>query len=210
MSKALDVALWLGCSAVCFFLIRSRMPAHRAAVAMRRPSSFSFVIFRNDVTQEIPRLLEACHYKLLGKSSMRTVLGDVYASLPEPSGPRNSTVAKAYCKLGDYTILCGPEMVFLTFMDELAQFCKVNLTQAVIAVWERFSETVALSEVSAAGLTRQTFYIAGKARGEQKQPHRTIQDRPDSEGLHRALTELGILPSVLDGEVEATVLKLQE
>ena len=107
-------------------------------------------------------------------------------------------------------MLCDPEMVFLTYVDELAQFCRQHLTRAVVAAWERISQTVALAEISADGLTRQTFYIAGKGRGEQKQPHQLIQEEPNSEGLRRALDQWGIPPSALDAEVEATVVKLQE
>lgn len=210
MNTPLKIILFVAITVALFLFFRKKTPANRAAIAMQRPVSFSFVIFEGDVINEIPRLLEGCQYKVLEKASAKMMLGDLYASLPEPSGLKNSIVSKAYARVGTYTVLCDPEMVFLTFIDELTKFCRVHLTQVFVAAWERVSETVALSQISVEGLTSQTFYVAGKAQGEQTQPHKSIQRNPNSDGLLQAMAELGVPLGNLKQEVEATVLKLQE
>jgi hypothetical protein len=176
----------------------------------RRPPSFSFVLFKGDVSKDIPKLLERCGYKVLESSVVKTNFPDLYANLPAPSGPKNTLVSKAYCRISGYTVLCEPEMVLFTNSKELAQFCSEHSTEITAAIWERVSETVSLSQIAASGVTSQTFYIAGKVEGEQKQPHKLIQDNPSDEGLLHALAELGIPLSELNSEVEATILKLQE
>jgi hypothetical protein len=176
----------------------------------QRPSSFSLVLFKGDVANDLPKLLENCRYKVLKSSAVKTNFPDLYANLPAPNGPKNALVSKAFCRLSGYTVLCEPEMVLFTNSKELARFCSEHSTEIIAAIWERVSETVSLTQISAAGVTRQTFYIAGKPEGEQKQPHKPIQDDPTNKGLLRALAELGVPLSELNGEVEATILSLQE
>src|SRR6202008_2036674 len=113
-----------------------------------RPTSFSMVLFRGDVSKDIPKLLETCQYKIVESSAARTNFPDLYAKLPPPSGPMNSIVSKAYCTINGCTVLCEPEMVFINYSKELAQFCSEHSTEAVVVIWERVSETAALSQIS--------------------------------------------------------------
>jgi hypothetical protein len=209
------IVLWVVCSVIGGLLLhryarsRIRINGTTEANVLGEPS-ISFVFFKGNVAKDLPCLLERCRYKILETSRVSDKFQNVVTKLPSPSGPDNSVVFKAFCVHSDHTVLCDPEMVFLTFVDELADFCQKVGTSVFVAAWERISKTVALFEVSANGLIRQSFFIKGKARSEQIQPFAAIENQPDNRGLTRALSELGMNLSILENVTDVTVLKLEE
>src|SRR5438552_261563 len=139
MKNPVLILLWIVIAVAIYAWLRKDSPANRLKAEMRRPASFSLVIFRGDVSKAIPRLLQTCEYKILESTGVKKSLLQLYADLATPTGPKNTIVSKAYCVIGGFTILYDPEMVFLTYIDELTGFCREHLTQSFVAVWERVS-----------------------------------------------------------------------
>ena len=178
-----------------------------------RPPSFSLVAFSGDIRSELPALLSACNYEVRRSGSFNGSFQELYEGLGRPSGPNSTIVQKAWFLAAGHTILLDPEMVLITETAQLSQMADKACGTVKAAIWERGSETVALAELGSEGVIRQTWYCQGEATEEAMiggGGHQEISERPDSDGLKAALSGYGLHEDALFGEVEATVVELQE
>lgn len=175
-----------------------------------RPPSFSLVAFPGDVSADIPDLLSACKYVLRRTGSYRGGFAELYAGLGQPSSANNSIVQKAWYRAAGHTILLDPEMVLITETAQLSRVSEKAGAAVVVAIWERASETVALAEFGRRGLVRQSWYCQGTPSQEQIDSHPEIVERPNSDGLKAALAGYGLHEDAVFGQVDATVVELQE
>jgi hypothetical protein len=193
---------------------RAGMPAHmdpeRVKTFLERPASFSLLIFSGDQMARLHQFLDLCKYKILEENAVEGRPTDIYAALPEPTGPKNNIVFKAAYNANGYTVLFDPEMVLATDKDKLRQFCSAHGGRVVCAIWERVSETVAMVEISEAGVVGEAWYQTGKETQPPQNPPAALKGSRDANGLLNSLWESGIPKTVLNSPVKGRKYKLQE
>ena len=154
----------------------------------RRPPSFSFVLFKGDVSKDIPKLLERCGYKVLESSVVKTNFPDLYANLPAQAVRRILWFQRPIVASAAIRFFANRRWFFSQTAKSLRNSAR-NIRQKSPRQYGTSFRDSFSSQIAASGVTSQTFYIAGKVEGEQKQPHKLIQDNPSDEGLLHALAD---------------------
>lgn len=183
----------------------------RLVQMFERPPSFSIIAFPGDISAELTEFLSKCGYQVRRTGSFFGPFEDLYDGLGQPTGPNNSIVQKAWFQAAGHTILVDPQMVLITSEAELVQMAARTGGEVKAAIWERASETVALAEIGPEGIIRQSWFCQGEITKEATiGDHEKIKAKPDSEGLKAALAGYGLHGDALFGQVDATVVELQE
>ncbi len=173
-----------------------------------RQPSFSLVAIPGDVESDIPMFLSDCGYETLSTGKFSGPFAELYAGIEQPCGPENSIVQKAWFMVDGHTILLDPEMVLVTKTANLADLAAKVADTVKVAIWERVSESVALIEIGAQGILRQTWYCQGEKSDEAINGYSEIANQPNSEGLKLALEKYG-LSDDLFSNVDSNVIELR-
>jgi len=183
----------------------------RIKTMSQRPHSLSFVAFTEKVLLGIPRLLGDCKYVVITSTQVQDTPAKLYVSCEGPRGPNNAIAYKAAFEAAGHTFLLEPEMILAaTNQDQLIRFAKQFNCRIIAASWERVSESAMLLVFTGDGLQSQTWYCEGKPEGEQINPHPTLANSPDHQGLIAAIRQLGVPMDVLANAVRPTMYQLQE
>ncbi len=175
-----------------------------------RRESFSLVVFKGAVREHVPAWLRRAGYRQLETRPARAPFDELYETLGAVEGPGNTIVSKAVYELPGFTVLLDPEMVLSGDEGRIAAFCEQHATAAWGVIWERYSQTVSLTEAEETGVRRRAFWVSGKAEGEQKDPWPPLQAQGTVEGLLASMTAAGLPVDRILGDVDATVLRLDE
>jgi hypothetical protein len=106
-------------------------------------------------------------------------------------------------------VLVDPEMVIATDERQIAAFCQQNKTRALLAMWERFSQTARLAEVTASGVVRRVNWLAGTPQEADQNPWAEFLAAPGARGIQAALVASGVPLAQAWGEISATVFELE-
>lgn len=179
----------------------------RTKRAFERPPSFSLIYFRGNVLRALPSLFDACGYRPLGNATLE----EVYWSLEDVEEPSAGVVRKAAYYVPGGTVLLDPEMA-LGFTNETAlqAFLRDAASTAVVALWERVSETAAILVFGPDGLESRTLLIRGEPEGEQVSPRPQLQADATASGLRAAMGGVGLPVEAIFGEVEAWGVELDD
>ena len=126
-----------------------------------RVPSFSIIYFTGDVYEQVPTFLTRWGYSILSQASHRDSFFAVFDALGR-SGSR-SILHKATYRAAGGTVLLDPEMVMGVSRGELLdQFCAEQKVEALVAIWERVSETVIAQRRSGQGVLVDVCYVRGE------------------------------------------------
>jgi hypothetical protein len=190
--------------------ISASLDPSRLQDLFQRDASFSFIAIPGDASREIPEFLTRCKYTVLGIGEFRGAFTELYARVAHFDPEKRNTVYKAHYLASGYTILLDAEMVLNAETEYLSELSRKSYGPVLAAIWERASETAVLIEIGPGGVVRQSWYCQRKPTEEQKDGHAQLAESPDSAGLRQALVAYGLAEDAVFGEVQATVLKLEE
>ena len=181
----------------------------RTRNAFTREASFSLIHFRGNVLEALPQLLDGCGYRPVENATLAGPFEEVYWSLQDAEDPETPTMRKAAYLVPGGTVLMDPEMVIgFSHADVLQQFCVDTGSVAVVALWERVSESALVLTVTSAGVRSRTFLIRGQPEGEQVAPNANLAASPDATGVRQVMASLAIPVDSVFGNVEAWGIEL--
>ena len=177
---------------------------------LKRTPSFSYVFIKGNHVDRVVSFLEEVDYKLLSRENQSGDYEKVYEDL-EYISEDNKIVKKGIFYKDGFTVLIDPEMVIATLEEELVNLSRELDNKIVAAIWERYSQTRALIEISQTGLESSTYLTVGEDAIDNVNTNKHLEQNDTEVGLYRALGELTIPYKTLFGDnMKLDILTLKE
>jgi len=93
---------------------------------------------------------------------------------------------------------------------EIADFCKQHSTQAIGAIWERFSETIMLELHSPAGVISSSTLVADVPQEGNRAANAELLAKPSVDTLVAVMQGMGVTVQQLFGNITGTKYTLEE
>ncbi|HEV8015660.1 MAG TPA: hypothetical protein VGP48_09005 [Stellaceae bacterium] len=156
----------------------------------------------------VPALLANCGYSIVEQTRYRSDFDDVTHIASQ--SPSRTLVYKAVYSVSHGTVLLDPEMVVGIANDQrIMQFCTEHRTRAVVAIWERVSQSVIAREITPQGVQVDLIVVEGKAQKALNPPPSLLRE-PSPARLKEFLASGGAPLDEVFGTISAPILKLDE
>jgi hypothetical protein len=176
---------------------------------LARVPSFSLIYFAGDVYEHMPALLIRCGYSIIAESSERGSFFEIVDALGTVQD--QTIVQKAAYPVTGGTVLLDPEMVVgVSPPSTLMPFCAERGVEAVVAIWERVSESVIAKHLTGRGVLMDTCTVAGQPQKPLIDPPRQLTEQPDPYGLRAYLAAVGAPVDEVFGVISVRAFELNE
>jgi hypothetical protein len=176
-----------------------------------RPGSFSLIYFTGDVYDSIPTFLTNCGYAIIREASYHASFFEILDAIAGMEGPRNTIVRKAAYRVSGGTVLLDPEMtVGVSHQTTIVEFCRDHGVDALVAIWERVSETVIATHLSSNGLRADVTLQRGIFQEPPVNPPTSIMRQAGPGGLAAFLAAAAAPLDAVFGSASARVFTLDE
>lgn len=173
-------------------------------------ASYSLVFVPGDASVHMGPLMDGLGYAPKRGTRMEAGFVEVWDLLLDTPTDQPDVVRKAWYRTDTHTVLIDPEMVTHLQIDVWKQLATMQGGTVVIAMWERVSRTVLLTEVNESGLVRRTSRIDGEVvEGEEVNPHAQVVASANADGLRKALASMGIVVDAKWSLMQAEVIEMQ-
>jgi hypothetical protein len=112
-----------------------------------KPSSFSLLIFKGDIKDQVQQIFDILGYNVLGKSTSKSSYFDHYDLLIDGSNTNIKSLKSVFI-YKNHTFITDPEIVLSSYDDAITDLCERYKTSAFSAVYERYSDTCQLESYS--------------------------------------------------------------
>jgi hypothetical protein len=174
---------------------------------LTRVPSFSLIYFTGDVYEHVPALLIRCGYSIVAESSQSGSFFEIIDALGTVH--RQTIVHKAAYRVTGGTVLLDPEMV-VGVSPTLMPFCAERGVEAVVAIWERVSESVIATHLTGRGVLMDICTVAGQPQKPPINPPRQLAEQPGPYGLRAYLGAVGAPVDEVFGVIAVRAFELNE
>jgi hypothetical protein len=184
------------------------MTSHDADISfLGRHPSFSLIYFTRDVFAQVPELLRV-HYSIVSADEYQATFFQAMDELSRGFG-KEACVHKAVYRVPRGTVLVDPEMVVGAFSGDLAQFCTLHATDALVAIWERYSQSMSAIHVSGSGVQAEVVTQESKLKTSSENAPRYLFEAPGPESLARFLADAGAPTDEVFGNITGVAYLLK-
>ncbi len=187
-----------------------------AGTGVMHPPSFSLLLFRGDVVDELPSLITEAGYRV---SSTREIEGAFEAVYSEVRLEGGAVTRKGVYETPGFTAFMDPDWKIQEKKEVLKRFCRKVGSDAVTAVWSRETGSVIYGLLDGDGVKERLALIQGRApvieplflcSGVHRELHSVPTRRsPDPSILTSLIRRHGLDPTILFGEIECVVLEVE-
>jgi hypothetical protein len=176
---------------------------------LARVPSFSLIYFTGDVHEQIQTLLTSLGYSIVGQASDH---GPFFQVLDGLGTDENRTIVhKAAYRVTGGTVLLDPEMVVgISRTEVVDRFCEEHEVEAIVAIWERYSETVIAARRSGQGPLVDAFFVRKRPQKLPMNAPPSLIEQPGPGSLRAFLAAAGAPVGELFGTISPVVYRLDE
>lgn len=176
-----------------------------------REPSFSLIYFSGDVLDAMPVLLASCGWAIIAHGQHQGTHAEIVDAIGPVEGPQNSIVYKAVYPVPGGTVLLDPEMVVgVSYAGALARLCAERSVEAIVAIWERYSESISCKHIGAQGVLVDVYLMQGIMGEQPVNPPPSFLDQTGPGCLKAFLASAGAPLEAIFGNVTAAIYKLDE